>query len=1204
MRYAALLVPMLFLVPLAQAEVLFAEDWESGAIDPAVWRTTCGEGALLAVEDIAGDGSDHALALWAGPKQPHWTINVNTVRRFARSDAPVLHAKLWGDPTRGDDTYRYPAGMGWLLGFHNGRDILYGRAYEGQEAVLDNWFAPMYGDMNRWFQFTQAPVKSVFQQGHGGRRLSLAFMEAIQAAMSKQAAIEVRIQLGPERGAKFEWFNPITRAWVVEADTLGITGGETEEVTVGFGPAGACVFIDDIVVSRGPVGAPPPATPTPPGVALFEDWETGVVDREKWDLRVDSGNCLASVLDVSGDGSDHALALWIGPKPLHWPIAVKSKLGFKRSSAPEMTALIWGDPTRTDGTYTYPKGMGWLLGFHNEPGAKPWIWDHLEAVLDDWLAPNYGNTRLRFTQAPDRSLFARGNGGPQLPDRFTEALERATSKARAVRIRIRLGEQQGASFAWQAPGSDTWVEEMDTRGVSGGTAEDVGIGFGPASACVFVDDIVVTGEASDMYDGIPHDYPRFRFECNDREAKLLTNFYWYHFVNRIVAGGYGRTLFNKEYISISDLWADGAKDGPENKPIQATFRESLLTIRQDPDGYIHTHQHFSHAHEAGWPFPLWTQVPEGPLGVTAGWHFQKQGPGWALADAHRLGLNDHLGEQATTGWKLRDVVSDGVKDGRWQLRATGPDPAVEPPLPQGIDAFNCPFLQLRWLRTPGEGAKAYVEWQREGDTGYSADRRVGFGYGEGGNPEYESQTGVRHSLVKMVGHPGWEGRITALRIGLAPSQPDATFAIDSFFTVYDTRHAMNNPLFILASWNYYRWTGDRDFLRENMPRLRKALAFQRGEMGGLEHNFIRNPWNGHDGRPGFTPGAPGEPKTFHNGHGIGDQYCDILPFGGDAFESTVQYYASTLAMAEMEILAAAHPEWNIPTGGAFDPDALRAHAAAVKQTANEKFWNPETGRFVASIDADGVPHDYGYTFMNQEAIWLGLATEDHARTIMDWISGRRTVAGDTAQGADIYHWRLAPRLSTKRNVDWYGFIWSMPETIPWGFQIQDGGAVLGFSFHDLWSRLKIYGPADAWQRLTEILDWEEEVWREDGYRNYYDNHEGTLQGGGPPGGLGIDQEFLETSMVPAIVPLGFMGLDPRADALHIRPNLPPQCPEMTVTNLLYHGARLNITASNEKVTIEVRTQPAAPLPVCMDGNWHADKGLTLAETGAYQFTRE
>ena len=68
----------------------------------------------------------------------------------------------------------------------------------------------------------------------------------------------------------------------------------------------------------------------------------------------------------------------------------------------------------------------------------------------------------------------------------------------------------------------------------------------------------------------------------------------------------------------------------------------------------------------------------------------------------------------------------------------------------------------------------------------------------------------------------------------------------------------------------------------------------------------------------------------------------------------------------------------------------------------------------------------------------------------------------------------------------------------------DGGAVFGFSYHDLMARLKVLGPDNAWQRLREIIPWFEEVQAAGGYRKYYDgSREGSLQGGGTAGGLGL-----------------------------------------------------------------------------------------------------
>jgi hypothetical protein len=318
-------------------------------------------------------------------------------------------------------------------------------------------------------------------------------------------------------------------------------------------------------------------------------------------------------------------------------------------------------------------------------------------------------------------------------------------------------------------------------------------------------------------------------------------------------------------------------------------------------------------------------------------------------------------------------------------------------------------------------------------------------------------------------------------------------------------------------------------------------------------------------------------------------------------------------MAELEEAIQQHPAWNIPQGAmALDPKQLRRHAAQAKETANRLFWNEQNGRFIACIDKNSTPHDYGYTFLNLDAIWYGLATPEHARQILDWITGKRIVSGDTSTGEDIYRWRFGPRATTRRNIEWYGQGWWAPETLPWGYQVQDGGAVLGFAFYDLWARLQILGPDNAWQRLLEILAWEKEVRAGGGYREYYkDARRGTtLQGGGTCGGLGIDSEFYESSLVPAIVPYGFVGLEARPDGvLLFRPRLPRACPEMALSNVLYHNVRLDIRVTNNTLRIDIKDAPLELLHIGFAETWE-QRGVdwrgsarTLREAGTYCFTK-
>ena len=253
---------------------------------------------------------------------------------------------------------------------------------------------------------------------------------------------------------------------------------------------------------------------------------------------------------------------------------------------------------------------------------------------------------------------------------------------------------------------------------------------------------------------------------------------------------------------------------------------------------------------------------------------------------------------------------------------------------------------------------------------------------------------------------------------------------------------------------------------------------------------------------------------------------------------------------------------------------------SLKRIAGERFWNEKTGRFVAAIDREGVAHDYGYTFLNTEAIYHGFATDDQAKSILAWIEGERTVAGDTSTGADIYQFRFGPRSTTRRNVDYYFWGWSAPESIPWGGQVQDGGAVLGWSYHDLMARLRTRGPDDAWRRLREIVAWFDDVQSEGGYRAYYrESARGTLQGSNTAGGLGMDAEFVESVLVPQVMLRGFLGFEPTPQGFRLNPRLPEDWPSLEIRGIHFHDAVLNVAASRDDITITATTAPAEPMMI-------------------------
>lgn len=721
-------------------------------------------------------------------------------------------------------------------------------------------------------------------------------------------------------------------------------------------------------------------------------------------------------------------------------------------------------------------------------------------------------------------------------------------------------------------------------------------------------ELATQAEVAEKHDGDmrpPPDFTSFDFAGLPDASAALSDYLWHFFRNRI---GNPNASFYVEYMMTADIYLGGALTRPQGLEIQELKRQHLKELVVNPSGYVQTHQHYSHAHDHGWPFPFWPQQVGSWEGLTYGWHWENSGQGWMW----QLGVlheeSPHAGIRATEGWELEGLESRGIVNNAWELEITGRSPALISPEAVTLEAFNNPWMQLRWSREskPPHHQLPYLEWKREGDADWSPERRL---YIPFQRTEHSEITGHYHSHLRLYDHPLWKGKITRLRLKMAPGESEGTLRLNSFFSVYDTRKPYNNLKFINAAWTYFTWTGDIEFLGENVNRLRLAYRYFVEEFEVPRHGHPRIIWPGHDGLPGWYINEAGE-KVGAPGHGIGNNYYDLLPFGWDDMYLTAMYYKTTLTMAEMEEAIRENPQWGVvgyPITAT--PEALRRHAEQVARIANDKFWNPETGRFVGAIDADGNARDYGYTFVALESIYYGIASDDRAKSLFEWIDGERIVQGDTSTGGDIYAFEFGPRASTRRNIEWYGQGWVDPAGLKFGEQIQDGGAVLGFSYYDIMARLKVNGPDDAFARLLRILEWEQNVQEAGGYRAYYEAKGITLQGGGTAGGLGIDFEFLESSLLPAVVPHGFLGLQPSGDRLVIDPKLPSAVPSITVRNLKYRWTPMDITAEPNAITFVLKAQPAEPIAVELPGNgWRLNgRPITgvqrLPDATTYRFTR-
>jgi len=243
----------------------------------------------------------------------------------------------------------------------------------------------------------------------------------------------------------------------------------------------------------------------------------------------------------------------------------------------------------------------------------------------------------------------------------------------------------------------------------------------------------------------------------------------------------------------------------------------------------------------------------------------------------------------------------------------------------------------------------------------------------------------------------------------------------------------------------------------------------------------------------------------------------------------------------------------------------RGLAAEVRTKGNEVFWNAAAGRFAVCIDSEGQAHDYGFVSPNLEAVHFDFATPEHARSILDWISGARLVEGDTVRGEEIYRWIFAPLTTDPAQSRLV--VLAEPGRRRLGKRHPERRLRSRLFLYDLMARLKVRGPDDAWARLKAILGWFGEVKAAGGYKEYYARRGGSLQGGNVGGNLGITLEFWESAMVPQIMLNGFLGFRPEADGFSLRPDLPCDWPELAIDHLSLHGRTLGLKASAEDITV-------------------------------------
>jgi hypothetical protein len=382
----------------------------------------------------------------------------------------------------------------------------------------------------------------------------------------------------------------------------------------------------------------------------------------------------------------------------------------------------------------------------------------------------------------------------------------------------------------------------------------------------------------------------------------------------------------------------------------------------------------------------------------------------------------------------------------------------------------------------------------------------------------------------------------------------------SFLHLDHSKHYVTPAIFICGISHWYLMSRNEAFLKTKdqktgvtlLEKMRKAMTYQLEDMEGKTGVLtIHDPE--HDG----------------TAKGMSGNYWDGWRFGYKSAYENMLFYQSLDWMTRMESAL----------GNAENAAKYTQLRALVKEKFNEVFWNDKTGRFTGCIAKDGTSQDYGFTFVNLEAVASGIATPEHAKKIFQWLDGDRTVYGDTSKNEDIYHFKIAPRANTlaaEAVTPSFWDDWTMkvgPDTVgEYGTQIQNGGHIFYVSYYDLMSRLQTRGISDAMQRMQVILN----EFHKDQLRRKPGNTFGSTHL------EGILREFPESGLVPLFFVTGILGIEPDADGLRIAPALPDGWRFAGVREYEFAGKTYSIRVEKDRVGPVVK---GAQVIVPAGGSW-------------------
>ena len=498
-----------------------------------------------------------------------------------------------------------------------------------------------------------------------------------------------------------------------------------------------------------------------------------------------------------------------------------------------------------------------------------------------------------------------------------------------------------------------------------------------------------------------------------------------------------------------------------------------------------------------------------------------------------------------------------------------------------LQAAHAPFVEigLEWLIAEGSVSEIYLEFKSASKLKYTS---LALSQWATTAIDFTQDASVMHLYVPVFENTNWTGKIEGLRVKVEGSFTGYIY-LDYVRGAYDTRMIDTNTSFISAGRQHFENTGDVAFLQANINNYRKALMFLTNYMSD---NGLINLANlvGHNGSAqGFATS-------------LISTYWDIVSLAPNSSYVNALYYKALLNMAYLEdaltannIVVAAPTVKTTLTGKDitynYTASSLRSMAATVKtavsanlnesaKTGYFKTFNVtingetmEAGRFIEGYYGD-TQIDFGAVALNLMILESGVATAEQEEKVLNWI----------ASIDNLYEYVFAPKTNTEDLENQYCWAYAAAN---YGVSCQNGGAILFVSYYDILARAKVFGAENAFERLSEIMEWFADVqaaFEKSGetdaknfFLPYYENSGLTLQGRNEEGSLGLHAEFIENAILYAAVPNAFFGMNTYygADGLvmQIEPNLPEEIGTWKMEQVRYAGLVYDVAIGNNFVLV-------------------------------------